>query len=245
MSVTKIKMLALLAAALLFTAQPAMAQSGSAGSVDIKECPQYDPPTITVVQMSGRLYQSQTKTAFQLAREKAVKYGHKMPMRQGSIGESTLRPEIKLKLEAFPEIGCIVIKDINVQVFLDHNMEFASEHATGSCMQGEFFNLEMELRQQDEEIVNNDILNMRHVLRQDIGTNYVYGPVKGVNLDAAKIEKTKEIEALIAGRIKGLDDKIGKIRQESDLVEFYDEIEKECSGGVVSKKKKSAARSAQ
>ena len=215
---------------LLAAAQPAMAQSGSAGNTDVRECPEFEPPQINIVQSSGRLYQSQTKTAFQLARQKSTKYGIKMPQRQGNIGSSDLRPEVHLELDAYPEIGCIVARVIDVKVYLDHQMEFAKDHEPGSCMQSEFFALEMELRQQDEEIVNTEILNMRHILRQDIGKNYVYGPVFGVNLDAAKKEKSKEIEALIENRIKALEEKITRIRQESDLPEFYKEIEAECAG---------------
>lgn len=225
----KTAIMAVAAGLFMMTPQAALAQGGAMGS-DAKECPQYDPPSISVVQYGGRLYQSQTKTAFQLAREKSQKYGIKMPMRQGNIGSSDLRPEVKLELASYPEIGCIVVENIEVSVYLDHHMEFAKEHEAGTCMQAEFFNLEMELRQQDEEIVNNEILNMRHVLREDIGTNYVYGPVRGVNLDLAKQQKTKEIEALINSRIEALEKKISAIRQESDYVEFYEEINAECSG---------------
>jgi len=233
-----LKMIAVLAGLFMIaTAQPALAQSGSMGSVDISECPQYDPPTISVVQMTGLTYQSQTKTAFQIAREKAVRYGQKMPQEQGNLGISGLRAETQLNVEAYSEIGCIVVHDIDVKIYLDNKMEFATDYQPGTCMYGEFFNLEMELMQQDEEIVNNEVMELRHVLREDIGANYVFGPIRGVNLDEAKAEKTAEIEEVINNRVTELEKKINKIRRESDIPAYHDEIKKDCAGGHLKKTK--------
>lgn len=215
-------------------AGPAQAQLPTTDSGS--SCPSYDPPAISVVLFDGAVYQSQTKKAFQLAREKAVKYGEKMPMEQGSIGSASLRVDTSVMVDTHQDDGCISVTKIDSKVRMDHKIEIASDFEPGTCMQGEIYNLEMELSQQDEEIVNDEIAKLRYAIREEMGKNYVYGPVRGVDLDSAVIAKRKEIEEMIAGHIKKLEQDIAQVRKETDLPEYFAEIKADCSGGVAPKK---------
>lgn len=194
------------------------------------DCPRFDPPAITVVQFSGEKYQTREKTAFQLAREKSEKYDVRMPMQQGTIGEAMLRTKISVEIDSHPAVGCIVLKKLDAKVFLDHKFEMASDFADGGCMYNEFFNLETELSYQDEDIVNEEIIALRRKIKSTIGEKNVQGPVVGMNIDDAKFQWKKEIEEMLDEEVAKIKAKLDAVRQESDLPEFYAEIEADCSG---------------
>ena len=54
-------------------------------------CPDLGTPTVKAVSYTGTLLQSHKKTAFEIAREKSVRYNVKMPMRQGNNGQALFR----------------------------------------------------------------------------------------------------------------------------------------------------------
>lgn len=230
------KMLFILLAALIAMASAgeARAQPGAQErpAVEKKECPEFGKPTlVNIVQYKGSMFQNQSKTAFDIAREKSVSYNMKMPLRAGNMGRAMMRVQTEVNLVSYPSAGCIVIEQISSRVMVDHEVEFAVEHQPGTCMYNELYNLEIELMQQDEEVVNTEVMKLREDLKRIINENNVYGPFTGIDFDAAKKEKKMELQLMIEKKVNDIAWKIFEERKKSDLPEFYEEIRQDCSGG--------------
>ncbi len=211
----------------LFLTGPAFAEAE-----ELDTCPEFGSPYINMVQFGGRMYQNHEKTAFELAREKSHKYGIKMPLRQGNMGWPSFRLESDIELRTYPSLGCIVLLKMDVKVYVDRRLEIAADYEKGSCMYNEFYTLEMELMQQDEEFINNELRTIRNHMTTDPGDHFVTGPVKGINIDEAAKKKEEQIQKMIEHQINKLEERLFRLRVQSDLPEFFDEIAADCAGGV-------------
>jgi hypothetical protein len=139
--------------------------------------------------------------------------------------------ETDIGLITYATMGCIVVERVDVEVFVDTRMELANDFEEGTCMYGEFFNLENELMQQDELVINAEVQKMRDELKQGLAKNNVTGPVRGLDLDEATSGLKAEIEDMLQNKVDEIEDKIAKVRQESDKPSFFDEIKNDCEGG--------------
>ncbi len=194
-------------------------------------CTGFGQATISVMQFTGELFQNQEKSAFTLAREKSRRYGIKMPMRQGNMGSVSFRTNISVYIENPAGSGCLVVRGMDVEVYVNNKVEIASEHDEGSCMYTELYGLEIELMRQDEQIINENLHEFLANLRKTIGQHNGYRAPAGTNVDRAVSWKRREIENMIKMHLESLEEELFNTRREMDLPEYYAEIEADCSGG--------------
>lgn len=197
---------------------------------DASGCPNYGITDIEALLYDGRIMVSHTTSSVDMAYKKKRKYNKPMPVRQGNIGGAVFRVETDVGVDTYPATGCIFVKGINVKVFLDYKIDIAREYPEGSCIYDEFYNLEAELMAQDEELVNAELQKLQGVLNDKIGEHNIFRPRAGQDIDDAAMEKKKEIETMIQQHVDLATGVIASARKESDLPEFFDEIEAGCAG---------------
>ncbi len=206
-----------------YAAPPAMAQ-------DEKACPDHGVVRVQVEHFNGNMFQSLTKSAFDIAREKSRRYNAKMPLRQGNNGFAKFRVETETDLVPYASNRCVAVKSVHVKVMIDHKVEIASEHEAGSCMFDELVGLESELMQQDELLIGTESRKMQQYLSAYFKELQGY-PLKGADIDDVIAQKKQEIKDLVQGMVDKIALQAETLRRETDLPEYYDEIVADCSGG--------------
>lgn len=193
-----------------------------------ERCTKYTEPEVSFLRINGGVYYSPALTEEVLASQKSRLYGEKMPDFQGNLGEPDINFKTVVYIDRFPTTGCVYLKKLHLEVRVDHRVYIAGEYPEGSCLYNEFYQLETELMQLDQDIINERIEEIKAYITSVPEEIRALGPNRKGSIYELEAKHRKNINAIINSEIMQLKKDLLYQRRENDDPQFYYDIYADC-----------------
>lgn len=200
------------------------------------ECRAKTVPRINVTPKTNNIKYDFTKTKAQLNSvdvDTVSPYGphHKTTVSGLMSGSIQVRTQVEFLHEKYAQadLGCVYLKNINVEVKIDPTIFIASEYRNGSCYHNAVLNHERKHVREDQLIVNKYVSRIGRALQDLIkGKTDGFGPYRLGRLESVQQNVQQAVNKVVTRYNDDMNKERRRRQQAIDSLEEYESIGARC-----------------